>query len=67
MTQKSEDARCHPQGHHPISAQLARNMQTQYTRSIRMKKISLKEGDRLCKLCYSRERARFNKLYPKSR
>ena len=23
----------------------------------------MKEGDRLCKLCYSRERTRFNKLY----
>ena len=53
----------HPQGHHPISAQLARNMQIQYTRSIGMKKISLKEGDRLCKICCYRERARFDKLY----
>ena len=51
------------QGHYPISAQLARNIQTQYSRSIGMKKISLKEGDRLCKTCYYRERARFNKLY----
>ncbi|CAM4796483.1 unnamed protein product [Rotaria magnacalcarata] len=38
-------------------------MQKQYTRSIGMKKISLKEGDRLCKICYYRERARFEKLY----
>ena len=53
----------HPQGHHPISAQLARNIQTQYCRSIGMKKIYLKEGDRLCKICYYRERARFDKLY----
>ena len=63
MTQKLEEARQHPQGHHSISVQLARNMQTQYTRSIGMKKISLKEGDRLCKICYYRERARFDKLY----
>ncbi|CAF2229273.1 unnamed protein product [Rotaria magnacalcarata] len=53
----------HPQGHHPISAPLANNMQKQYTRSIGMKKISLKEGDRLCKICYYRELARFEKLY----
>ena len=53
----------HPQGHHPISAQLARNMQAQYSRSIGMSKISLKEGDLLCKVCYYRERARFDKLY----
>ena len=53
----------HPQGYHPISVQLTRNMQTQYTRSRGMKKISLKEGDRLCKICYYSERARFDKLY----
>ena len=28
-----------------------------------MKKISLKEGDRLCTTCYDRERGRFDKLY----
>jgi hypothetical protein len=53
----------HPHGHHPISAHLARNIQTQYGRSIGMKKISLKEGDRLCTTCFYRERARFDKLY----
>ena len=53
----------YPKGYHPISAQLARNIQTQYGRSIGMKKISLKEGDRLCTTCYDRERGRFDKLY----
>ena len=28
-----------------------------------MKKTYLKEGDRLCKICYYRERTRFNQLY----
>ena len=28
----------HPKGHHPKSAQIARNIQTQYGRSIEMKK-----------------------------
>ena len=52
-----------PQGRHPILAQLARNIQTQYSRSIGMKQISLKEGDRLCKSCFYREPARNDKLY----
>ena len=60
---KLEKCPSHPQSRHPISAQLARNIQTQYSRSIGMKKISLKEGDRLCKTCFYRERARFDKLY----
>ena len=52
----------HPRGHHPIFAQLARNIKTQYSRSIGMKKTSLNEGDRLCKAFYYRELARFDKL-----
>lgn len=54
----------HPEGHYPISAQLARNMQAQYRRSIGMSKVVLREGDCLCEVCYHGERARFDKLYP---
>ena len=53
----------HPLSHHPISAQLAKNIQAQYSCSIGMKTISLKEGDELCMACYYRKRARFDKLY----
>ncbi|CAF1405622.1 unnamed protein product [Rotaria magnacalcarata] len=53
----------HPRGHHPISTQLVGNIKTQYSRSIGMKKTSLNEGDHLCKACYCRELARFDKLY----
>ena len=53
----------HPKGNHSISAQLARNIQTQYSSSIGMRKMLLKEGDRLCTTCYDRERGGFDKLY----
>ena len=51
----------HTLDHHPISTLLARNIQTYYSRSIGMKKMFLKEDDRLYKTCYHRERARFDK------
>ena len=53
----------HPEGHHPISAELARNLQEQWGRSIGTTEITLREGDRLCKVCFYTERARFDKLY----
>ncbi|CAF1651277.1 unnamed protein product [Adineta ricciae] len=53
----------HPIGHHPISDQLARNIQTYYRRSIGMSKIFVKQGDRLCKMCYYHERDRFEQIY----
>ena len=52
-----------PRGHHPISAELARNLQARWSRPIGMTKIIVREGDLLCKVCYHRERDRFNKLY----
>ena len=53
----------HPLGYRPISAQLARNIQVRYSRTIVMKKISLRKGGRFCKTCYYHERTRFNKIY----
>ena len=52
----------HPVGQYSISAQLARNMQTQYTRSIGTSKIRFNEGDLLCKVCFHNERGRLGSI-----